>query len=82
MYALRKSFGAYSAGTRVERAEIDGDVSYAIFNKRIQNSVVGVAVPADLVVQRRSMTRYVPAINSRERRRREKAAKRALGIVS
>jgi hypothetical protein len=69
VYVLRKSFGAYSAGTRVSYDEETGGCY--IFDTDI---------PAELVVRRRDMTRMVPTINSRERRRRMKAEKRALGI--
>ena len=76
MYVLRKSFGAWSEGTRVERSEASGLVQYAIFGK----GTVGTAVPEDYVVKRRDMTRYGPAINGKERRRRERQVKKALGI--
>ena len=68
MYVLRKTFGAWSTGTAV-RFGLDG-----IFY--IGDEVV----PEDMVVKRRDMTRYGPAINSKEKRRREKEVKKALGI--
>lgn len=71
MYVLRKSFGAYSAGTMVDEV-LDNEVYYFM--------VGDTEVPIDLIVQRRNMTRYGPAINSKERRRREKEVKKALGI--
>ena len=71
MYVLRKSFGPYSAGTMVDEV-LDNEVHYFM--------VGSTEVPIDLVVKRRDMTRYGPAINSREKRRREKEVKKALGI--
>jgi hypothetical protein len=71
MYVLRKSFGAWSQGTMVDEV-LDNEVHYFMIGDT--------EVPIDYVVQRRNMTRYGPAINSKERRRREKEVKKALGI--
>lgn len=66
-YVLRKSFGAHSAGTRVDEV-LDNEVYYFAIGKT--------EVPINLVVKRRSMTRMVPTTNSRERRAIKRAAKR------
>jgi hypothetical protein len=70
MYVLRKSYGPYSAGTMVDKCPAPA----TCFDKD------GLFIPEDLVVKRRNMTRYGPAINSRDRRRREKEVQKALGI--
>jgi hypothetical protein len=82
MYVLRKSFGPYSAGTHV-LTELGLDVdteSDKLVIVDIVHDNSELEVSSNLLVKRRSMTRYAPAINSRQRRRNERAARRALGI--
>jgi hypothetical protein len=71
MYKLRKTYGPWSTGTMVDEV-LDNEVYYFMIGD--------LEIPIEYVVKSRNMTRYGPAINSRERRRREKATKKALGI--
>jgi hypothetical protein len=62
LYVLRKSFGAWSAGT-------------PLYVKDGFFEVGGEVVPLDLVTQRRERTTVEPVINSRARRKQNKEAR-------
>lgn len=66
MYVLRKSFGPYSAGTRVD---LMGEAFYC----------GDLPVPTELVVERRPKTTTRPfATTSRERRATKRATRKAV----
>ena len=73
MHVLRKSFGAYSAGTQV----VDG--TDKVNDEFVQTFYIDdLVVPTEFVVKRRSMQMMVPTINSRERRKTKRLARAGL----
>jgi len=70
MFVLRKSFGAYSAGTRITSQYEPG---------REFLGIDGIKIPAELIVQRRNMTVMRPnVLNSRERRAIKRSERKRL----